>query len=138
MKEKFVEAYKKANKDYYDYLESIDQKGLVDTEGKASFIVDRLLEKGAFIPPCKVGDTVYILTTDSPTGIEESRVKRMVLENLQDGVTVKVVVPCVYDDWGKSVWQFYPEDFGVKVFLSKEQAEQKQKEEKDGVQNGCK
>lgn len=85
--------------------------------------VDYLLENGTIILPCKVGDTVYVLTHDSPTGIEKSRVKRMSLIELQDGTSIRIIVPCVYDDWGSATWEFYPEDFGKKVFLTKEQAE---------------
>ena len=86
-------------------------------------VADYLLENGIIVPPCKVGDTVYVLTHDAPTGIEKSRVKRMSLIELQDGTSIRIIVPCVYDDWGNSIWEFYPEDFGKKVFLDREQAE---------------
>lgn len=94
-------------------------------------LADYLLENGVIVPPCKVGDVVYIITSDAPSGIEKSRVKRMGLANLQDGMTIKIIVPCGFDDWGKAVWQFFPEDFGKTVFLTKEEAEQALKE---GVQ----
>jgi hypothetical protein len=86
-------------------------------------IADYLLANGVIVPPCKVGDTVYVLTIDSPTGIEKSRVKRMSLQELQDGTTIRIIVPCVFDDWGNAIWEFYPEDFGKKVFLTKAEAE---------------
>lgn len=40
-----------------------------------------------------------------------------------DGLYVKVVAPCVYDDWGGAHWEFTEEDFGTKVFLNQEDAE---------------
>lgn len=86
-------------------------------------IADHLLAGGVIVPPCKVGQTVYVLTSDSLTGIEKSRVKRMVIKELQDGTTIKIIVPCVLDDWGKAVREFYPEDFGKTVFLTCEEAE---------------
>jgi hypothetical protein len=93
-----------------------------DTE-RIGRVADHILAEGIIVPPCKVGQTVYVLTYDSPTGIEKSRVKRMVLKELQDGTTIKIIVPCVFDDWGKAVREFYPEDFGKTVFLTREEAE---------------
>ena len=83
---------------------------------------DYFLEHGVIVLPCKVGDTVYVLTSDSITGFEKSRVKRMLLKNLQDGMTIKIIIPCVCDDWGGAVREFYPEDFGKTVFLTREEA----------------
>ena len=100
-------------------------------EGFGAWYADRLLEAGVIVPPCKVGDTVYVHTIDSPTGIEKSRVKRMTLQNLQDGMTIRIIVPCVYDDWGNAVWEFYPDDFGKTVFLTKEEAKRALKERRD-------
>ena len=94
----------------------------------AEYFADHLLSNGVIVPPCKVGDTVYILTTDSLSGIEKSRVKRMLLQNLQDGMTIKIIVPCICDDWGNAVWEFYPDDFGKTVFLTREEAEKATKE----------
>ena len=89
----------------------------------ADAIADYLIEKGVIVPPCKVWQTVYVLTHDSPTGIEKSMVKRMLLQELQDGTTIKIIVPCVFDDWGNAVREFYPNDFGKTIFLTREQAE---------------
>lgn len=91
-------------------------------------IADYLLSNGVIVPPCKMGDTVYVLTSDSITGFEKSRVKRMLLKNLQDGTTIKIIIPCVCDDWGGAVREFYPEDFGKTVFFTEEEAEQALKE----------
>lgn len=88
----------------------------------AEVIADHLLSNGVIVPPCKNGDTVYVHTIDSPTGIEKSRVKRMMLQNLQDKMTIRIIVPSIYDDWGNAVWEFYPDDFGNTVFLTKEEA----------------
>ena len=101
--------------------EGQDAKFYAETEdGKCDFFKD----KSRFVElPCKVGDVVYVLTSDSPTGFEESRVKRMTLSNFSGGMTIKFKIPCVYDDWGKAFWQFSSEDFGKTVFLTREDAE---------------
>ena len=59
--ERLIKLYKEATTQYLDYLESIDQKGLIDTEGRAKFTVDYLIANGVIVPPCKVGDKVYYI-----------------------------------------------------------------------------
>lgn len=93
------------------------------TDEESEMLADYILSDGWIRPPCMVGDTVFVLTSDSITGFEKSRVKRMLLKNLQDGLTIKIIVPCVCDDWGGAVREFYPEDFGKTVFLTPEAAE---------------
>lgn len=61
-REKLIEYIKQATILHLDYLESIDQKGLIDTDGKAKFIADYLLANGNIIVlPCEVGDKVYFI-----------------------------------------------------------------------------
>ena len=73
--------------------------------------------------PCKPGDKLFVLTTDSLDGIEETKCKRIMICRASDGLYAKVVAPCVYDDWGGAHWEFTEEDFGTKVFLNQEDAE---------------
>lgn len=75
------------------------------------------------ILPCKPGDKLFVLTTDSLGGIEETKCKRIMICRASDGLYAKVVAPCVYDDWGGAHWEFTEEDFGTKVFLNQEDAE---------------
>lgn len=49
-RERLIKLYKEATTQYLDYLESIDQKGLIDTEGRAKFTVDYLLANGVIVP----------------------------------------------------------------------------------------
>ena len=72
--------------------------------------------------PCKPGDKLFVLTTDSLGGIEETKCKRIMICRASDGLYAKVVAPCVYDDWGGAHWEFTEEDFGTKVFLNQEEA----------------
>lgn len=90
-----------------------------------SEIADHLIEHGVTVLPCKVGDTVYVLTSDSPTGIEETRVSQIKIEIKENGkISYRVSAPCVHDDWGNAHWTFCLFEFGKIVFLTKEEAEQ--------------
>lgn len=74
--------------------------------------------------PCEVGQTVYALTTDSPTGIEETRVSQIKIKIKENGkISYRISAPCICDDWGEAHWTFCVFDFGKTVFLSKEEAE---------------
>lgn len=67
-----------------------------------------------------IGDTLYVLTCDSPTGVEETRCRSIKTKHLDDvGETPVYIAPCVYDDWGGARWEFYDWDFGVKVFTDR-------------------
>ena len=70
-RDRLIELYKEATTLHLDYLESIDQKGLTDIEGRAKFTADHLLANGVIVPPCKVGDTVYSLREVSCEDIDE-------------------------------------------------------------------
>ena len=96
-------------------------------------ISDHLLANGVIVPPCKVGDIVYVLTTDSPTGIEETKVSKIKIRVKENGkISYRVSAPCVYDDWGDAHWTFCIFEFGEIVFLTKEEAEAKLKELNNG------
>lgn len=133
-RERLIDLIKKAEKqellDFFtaDLDEAIDMSGGTQFNGSVEYLAAYLIEHGVIVTPCKVGDTVYVLTSDSITGFEKSRVKRMLLKNLQDGMTIKIIILCVCDDWGGAVREFYPEDFGKTVFLTREEAEKALKE----------
>lgn len=69
-------------------------------------------------PPCKVGDAIYILTADSPMGIEETKITK--IELVKNSYSIQA--PCVYDDWGKARWKFSKKDLNVRCFLTREEA----------------
>lgn len=78
-RDRLIELLKQANTLYLDYLESIDQNGLIDTEGRAKYIADHLIANGVIVLPCKVGDKVYELTTSEE--IEQRKVKDIIYDN---------------------------------------------------------
>lgn len=74
--------------------------------------------------PCKVGDTLFVITPDSPIGIETTKCIRLSI----DKRGIKIQAPAVHDDWGNAKWNFKPIDFGKKVFLDFEEAKKALKE----------
>ena len=74
--------------------------------------------------PCKVGDTLFVFTPDSPTGIETTKCIRLSIDKRR----IIIQAPSVYDDWGNAKWNFKPTDFGKKVFLDFEEAKRSLKE----------
>lgn len=97
----------------YDELGTLDHlRELVQAEKDGRLVV----------LPCKVGDKLFILSSDSPTGIEETRCKRVVIANQENGPCAKVIAPCTYDDWGGAYRVLWPENFGKTVFLTHEEA----------------
>ena len=77
---------------------------------------DRLIENGVVVLPCKVGDAVYIIGLDKK--IEKYSVEGVCL--YQNGLFIEIL----YNGQGFSL------PFN-KVFITKEQAEQKLKEMRD-------
>lgn len=76
-RERLIELIKQATTAHLDYLESIDQKGLTDTDGRAKFIADHLLANGVIVPKYNVGDTVWYIT-----GIHRTIVKSAIVEEI--------------------------------------------------------
>ncbi len=92
-------------------------------------IADHLLANGVIVPPCKVGDMLYLTTCDSPTRIEETRVSQIKIIVKENGkISYRISAPCVYDTWGDAHWSICAFDFGKTVFLTKSQAEETLKE----------
>ena len=72
---------------------------------------------------CSVGDTLYVLSPNSPTGIDEAKCKR-----IGSGWTDRAGYTTVYyvqvgQDDSKPRWKFHNWDFGVSVFLTINEAE---------------
>ena len=77
--------------------------------------------------PCKVGDILFVITPDSPIGIETTKCIRLSI----DKRGIKIQAPAVHDDWGNAKWNFKPIDFGKKVFLDFEEAKSFKEMEED-------
>ena len=85
---------------------------------------DYLLANGIIVPPCKVGEKVYMIT---PNGnIRNLNILSIDIELEKE---VKMTCLAVYEFEGKPCYiQIHSFKFGKKVFLTKEEAEEKLKE----------
>lgn len=106
-----------------ELLENAKQENINLLNFESEIIADYLLRNGVVILPCNVGDELYVLTSDSPLGYEKTKCKKITIGCRKGGRCVRISAPCVCDDWGSATWELYPKDFGVKVFLAKEEVE---------------
>lgn len=74
--------------------------------------------------PCKKGDKLFVLTTDSPTGIEETKCKKININFKNGRPYANIIAPCVFDDWGNAVRELRSDDFGKIVFFTLKEAEE--------------
>ena len=124
-RDRLIKLLKQANTLYLDYLESIDQKGLIDTEGRAKFFADYLISNGVIVLPCKVGDKVYIVKSrtsdDKNLYIIEDVVKRIVFDKSEDTGFIHSRIE-FFNTSSISDWLFQ------NIFLTREEAEKALKE----------
>ena len=78
---------------------------------------DYLLANGVIVPPCKVGDTVYVVFFRHHL-IDECKVSGFIFGKNND--TLQFADGSIYTIWDKA----YNEHFGKTVFLTREEAEQ--------------
>lgn len=80
-------------------------------------LADHLLANGVIVPPCKVGDTVYVLFGEPSRTIKEFRVRTIVFGETNDsiGFTNK----SMFTIWDKRWYDF----FGKIIFTTREEAE---------------
>ena len=70
MRKRLAEIYHKIEIEFLDYMIDIAQRAINDDiedeiQERQQFYVDKLLEYGVIVPPCKVGDTVYFVARNS-------------------------------------------------------------------------
>ncbi|MEE1503105.1 MAG: hypothetical protein UGF89_02525 [Acutalibacteraceae bacterium] len=128
MRDILLASYKTACAEYLDYLESIGQKGLVDTEGKAAFIVDRLLESGVIAPPVKAGENIWYIDKDKK--VQEAQVR--VIDHRDNCYHI---IAHRYDYEKEDIVKVYLafERFKKNFWLSKKEAEEALKLYEEGV-----
>lgn len=83
------------------------------------YLADYLLANGVIVPPCKIGDDVYVIEDwGEKIKPEQKQVGAIVIEDI-DGIIIKELRECAYDG---TIGEF--DKFGKTVFLNKEEAEQ--------------
>lgn len=83
----------------------------------AEIIADYLLANGVIVPPCKVGDTVYVVTSYL---ISEYKITEIAFDDLF------MRFFCENEEYAIECrrFMFFDERFGKTVFLTREEAEQ--------------
>lgn len=93
---------------------------------ETDYIVETLLNEGVIVPPCKVGDKVYVVYPDPRYNWGNKELKMLELKvyafhYFNNKANVEIRGDGNYINWDTSC-------FGVSVFLTKDEAEQKLKE----------
>ena len=89
----------------------------------SSQVADCLLENGVIVPPCKVGDKVYVPSGDEEFDwVDEYKVKYFYCSSKG--------IDRLYIECGTMGNNFRPKDFGKTVFLTREEAEKSLEEMK--------
>lgn len=87
---------------------------------ESSILADYLIANGVIVPPCKVEDTVYMIT---PNG----NIRNLTIESIDielEKKEVKMTYLAVYEFEGKPCYmQIQSFKFGKTVFLTREEAE---------------
>ena len=124
MRDRLVELIYEARKEWDVYFNDCLLKGKPRCKTLNEFIADHLIENGVIVPPCKVGQIVYI-TNDFDT--EEPYVLPVEVVELgqsKNGQWVALDLPL-----GLKITRYISWDsIGKDVFFTEEQAEQKLKE----------
>ena len=92
----------------------------------AEIIADYLLANGVIVPPCKVGDTVYVISRGEVIPLEVDTIL-----NNRKGVSI---LGRNEKYWGNGTVTLYPDKRIVEWYLTKEEAEAEL--EKRGKENG--
>ena len=113
-------------------------------------LADYLLANGVIVPPCKVGDAVYVI---SKSRVKEAKVDEVHRYSHYKGFGMRIFVVfdcdddcegCPFEAWSQSYcgeWdcgnaygcaELAEDDFGKTVFLSREDAEKALKERSEG------
>lgn len=114
-KERLVELLLQTETFTADIAEYVRQQA----EHKAEYI----LANGVIVPPCKVGDKVYV--------VDYTRLGNMIFECEVEEISHFSYGTYYYLNWGLHIPRFKAcreDSFGKKVFLTREEAEKKLKE----------
>ena len=107
-KERLVDLHVEAVAAWDTYLDMCEEQDVEPEKTFDEFVADYLLANGVIVPPCKVGDTVYV----NIFGVETVELKVQSIEIMQS----KTVFHC-------GGIAFEDDEFGKTVFLTREEAE---------------
>lgn len=107
-RERLIELCKKANKEWLEKDYNGGTKKSIST-----YVADYLLSSGVIVPPCKVGDKVYVFANE----IRQKEIQK--IEIGKNGYMALVFGTTIYDNINQ---------IGKTVFLTREEAEKALKE----------
>ena len=84
---------------------------------------DYLLQNGVIVPPCKVGDTLYVISQ-----MKDKRILPFINEYEATSIKLGKKKCVVYHEKDGYIKIFKQDDFGKTVFLTREEAEKALKE----------
>lgn len=100
---------------------------------KAELIADTLLAKGVIVPPCQIGDELYVIDYGEVVPVNVARI-RYDVENRDEYIRKdNLESRCqifAFNDSGKA-YEIYPKYFGLITFYEKEEAENMLEENKN-------
>ena len=117
MKERLIELIKQGDKTFSDKYEG---KVMSHIDKVYDFIADYLLENGVIVPPCKVGQTVWLIKSlnwqQTEWGIKEGKIS-MIQQKADKSWKFRVTE-------NHSVQDYTVDKIGKTIFLTKKEAEQ--------------
>lgn len=117
MRDRLIELLRQGDKTFADkYTDKI----MSHIDELYDFIANHLLENGVIVPPCKVGQTLYLVRQDTRKIIE------VIVTAIIQRVTFQYAEVLIVDDNRHSLITLAY--WGDRLFLTKEEAEQKLKE----------
>ena len=100
-----------------ELLENLDDLPFYTYKDEAEYLID---EYGVIVPPCKVGDTLYVISQ-----MKDKRILPFVNKYEVTFIQVGKRKCKVYHEKDGFIKIFKQDDFGKTVFLSEEQANKK-------------
>ena len=128
MRDRLIELLKQIDFDYGEECVCASEDGYKGAPDLAEFFADRLLAEGVIVPPCNVGQTVYIIGWDD--NIEEFTVKDIAYEEGNFGAyfyRFRAVMGEEIDI------HFTNNNIGTRVFLTREEAEKALERRENGT-----
>ena len=121
-REKLIAIIEEARREAVGTVESMNN-------GSAVWYADKLIAGGMILPPCKIGDTVWVVNLTSRKIFENKAHGMYIAGSSKYENNVRVEYTNKYGE--KSYRKFTWAQFGKSVFLTKEEAEARLREERD-------
>lgn len=114
-RDKLIKLIADIQNDFADWCAECAEDGYKSHQPFEEYFADKLLQNGVILPPCKVGQIVWLVRDGK---IEETTVEKIVLKD--GGLYLKLLCNSFYETTCRSI--------GKTVFLTKEEALKKLKE----------